>query len=421
MTALQRAAVRMDVRVGKTEVPSVIQYAQPATMAVPSRVEAAPSAPALVSRFADFWLLGGASLLVWLVMWVLQDYRSAWAIDSHFKNLTVTTISLSLLINHPHFLISYKLAYARGAGFVLAHWWQLLAVPVLLVLAFAVAYVGFTAPAAALAPFVPALAATLGAWGADTAAFTTPQLGDLLFTLLFNVMFLTVGWHYTKQAFGCMMLYAHLDRYPLTPRQRGFIKWNLLGIGWLNLAYGGRQSGELAFSHYRYRSIDLPDLLLPLSAGFVAVSLAVVAWGVFRRTYVEAGRLPGVNMLVPYVAMYVWWMPFMRQHEFYFLLIPLFHSLQYLVVAGKLEHARLWGTPRYELKAAALVMAIVAAGWLSFDFLPSVLDSWLDTFQAWRIFFFFTAAMLFINIHHYFIDNVIWRSRDPAMKRYLLR
>ena len=55
---------------------------------------------------------------------------AAWAIDQHFKNLTVTTASLSLLVNYPHFLISHKLARTRAAApSSPAHWWQLLAVP----------------------------------------------------------------------------------------------------------------------------------------------------------------------------------------------------------------------------------------------------------------------------------------------------
>ena len=85
---------------------------------------------ALTTRFLDFWLLGGASLLVWLVMFSLQGFRAAWAIDQHFKNLTVTTASLSLLVNYPHFLISYKLAYSRGRSFILEHWWQMLFVTI---------------------------------------------------------------------------------------------------------------------------------------------------------------------------------------------------------------------------------------------------------------------------------------------------
>ena len=49
-----------------------------------------PHPRALTTRFADFWLLGGGSLLVWLVMFGTQGFRAAWAIDQHFKNLTVT-------------------------------------------------------------------------------------------------------------------------------------------------------------------------------------------------------------------------------------------------------------------------------------------------------------------------------------------
>ena len=55
-----------------------------------SGVEQTERPRALTTRFADFWLLGGASLLVWLVMFAVQGFRSAWAIDQHFKNLTVT-------------------------------------------------------------------------------------------------------------------------------------------------------------------------------------------------------------------------------------------------------------------------------------------------------------------------------------------
>jgi hypothetical protein len=88
-------------------------------------VRPAPFSRALTTRFLDFWLLGGASLLVWLAMFIAQHFRYEWAVDQHFKNLTVTTVSLTLFINNPHFLVSYKLAYGRGRAFVTSYWWQL--------------------------------------------------------------------------------------------------------------------------------------------------------------------------------------------------------------------------------------------------------------------------------------------------------
>ena len=52
--------------------------------------EVAALTKALTTRFLDFWLLGGASLLVWLVMIAVQGFRGSWAIDQHFKNLTLS-------------------------------------------------------------------------------------------------------------------------------------------------------------------------------------------------------------------------------------------------------------------------------------------------------------------------------------------
>lgn len=57
---------------------------------------------------------------------------------------------------------------------------------------------------------------------------------------------------------------------------------------------------------------------------------------------------------------------------------------------------------------------------LDFEFVPDAIDSRLGTVDAWGMYFFFTAAMLFINIHHYFIDNVVWRFKDPQVRAYLL-
>lgn len=374
---------------------------------------------ALTTRFGDFWLLGGASLVIWLAMFVGQGFRSAWAIDQHFKNLTFTTASLSLLVNYPHFLISYKLAYTRGRSFITTHWWQLIAVPVLLTATFAYAYARYDVPVGQL-PLVSTLTRGLNAFGNNARVLSGPRLGDLLFAVTFNVMLFTVGWHYTKQVFGCMMVYAYFDTYPLSKTQRAITKWALLSIWWLNFAYGNISGTESTFSQFKYYSFDLPDVVVPVAGFVVAIGAALVVYAVFWKNYRESGRLPGVNMVVPFVALYVWWLPITRQYEFYFLLTPFFHSLQYLAFVYKMEDTRLRGVKHPEIRGTMLTVGIVLAGWLAFELLPNETDTALGTFNAWQMFFFFTAAMLFINIHHYFIDNVLWRFRDPEVRKYLL-
>ena len=373
---------------------------------------------ALTTRFMDFWLLGGASLLIWLVMFGVQGFRAAWAVDQHYKNLTVTVASLALLVNYPHFLLSYKLAYSRGGDFVRRQWGQLVAVPVGLVALFAVAWAWFETPVSEL-PLLSGVGSDAGVLGSGR-VLAGPRLGDVLFSVGFNVMILTVGWHYTKQVFGCMMVYAHYDDYVLTPRQRLLTKYALLSLWWLNFTHDNATGSAHTFSQFTYYSLDLPDVTVPIAQLIVAAGVALFAYHVGWRNYRERGQIPSLNMLVPFVALYAWWLPVTRQYEFYFLMTPLFHALQYLVFVYKIEHERVRTLDHPEVRGTAIVVLSVVAGWMAFELVPNQLDTALGTFAAWQMFFFFTAATLFINIHHYFIDNALWRFRDPDVRRYLL-
>ena len=400
---------------------TVSSIATTETLSGPAEAVGTPqrAANALTTRFLDFWLLGGASLLVWLVMIGVEGFRTSWAVDQHFKNLTYTAASLSLLINYPHFLISYKLAYRRGLPFVRAHTWQLVIVPLALLGIFAVAFATYETPVGRL-PLVPAVTGTLGPVFGLGQVLSGPRLGDLLFTAVFNFMMLTVGWHYTKQVFGCMMVYAFYDGYAMTQAQRDLTKRALLTIWVMNFVHTNIGGSQNVFSQFRYYSFDLPDVAGPISLMLVAGGFALVVYKVFYANYRERGAVPTVNMLVPFIALYVWWLPQTRQYEFYFLLTPMFHSLQYLAFVYRMEETRLRSERHREIKGTALVLGIILAGWMAFEFVPNTLDNVVGTFTAWQMFFFFTAAMLFINIHHYFIDNVLWRFRDPEVRAYLL-
>jgi hypothetical protein len=66
-----------------------------------------------------------------------------------------------------------------------------------------------------------------------------------------------------------------------------------------------------------------------------------------------------------------------------------------------------------------LVLGILL-GWLGFWGLPA----WLNGAVAYdRGIFGATASFfvfwIFINIHHYFLDNVMWRRENPETRRFL--
>lgn len=374
---------------------------------------------ALTTRFLDFWLLGGASILVWAVMAIATPLRQGWGIDQQFRNLAFTTLSLALVVNYPHFMLSYKLAYGRGRRFILTHWWQLLAVPALLALLLGVTYVYFERPAQDV-PLLARAAQLLRAWGVNAQVVAGPRVGDVLLTAAFNLMVLTIGWHYTRQVFGCMMVYAHFDGYALSPAQRRLTKSALFSVWMLTIIDNNLDGTFRQYAGFAYSSFDMPDLAHPIAQAIVGLGFLLVAHQVFYANYRATGRPPSVNMVVPFVAIYVWWLPLTRQQEFYLLLTPLFHSLQYLAFAYKMEHGRLQGASYRDARGTAVIVGVVLAGWLAFELLPGAADTRLATVDRWGFYFCVTAAMLFINIHHYFIDNAIWRFHDADVRRYLL-
>jgi hypothetical protein len=374
---------------------------------------------ALTTRYLDFWLLGGASIVVWVLMFGLQGFRTSWAINEHYRHLTTTALSLSLLVNYPHFMVSYKLAYSRGRAFVGGHWWQLVAVPVLLVAMLIAAWAYYDVRVEQV-PTLVRVAEAVGPWGANVQVVSGPRVGDLVLTLLFNLMVLTLGWHYSKQVFGCMLVYAHYDGYAVSPGQRRLLKGALLSL-WLMVFVDYNLAGDFrAWRGFNYSALDLPDVAAPVSQLLVAAGFVLVLTRVFWANYRASGQRPSATMLAPFVALYLWWLPQVRQDEYFFVLVPFFHGLQYLAFAYRMEEVRLRAAPHREARATAVMMGLVASGWLAFEMVPDSLDAWLGTFDAWRVFFFFTAAMLFINIHHYFIDNVLWRFRDARVREYLL-
>lgn len=346
----------------------------------------------LVSRSFDFWLVGGASLLVYLIMLVGSDFRGLYGVSNQFGNLAVTMASMSLFVNYPHFLASYRLAYGRGKQFLLKHWFQTLIAPCLMINFLVAAYWLANQPGSKL--------------------ICEQMLGAGI-----NFMYFTVGWHYSKQAFGCMMVYAAYDRYPLDRIQRESIRYSLLSIWWYSFAFGNL--GERGtFWSLNYATWQVPFWLYELSR---AIFFALLAWTLYRVLYQnwKNGHRPNPTLWVPYLAMVVWFAPCFRQPDYFFYVVPFFHSLQYLTFVYRVERARP-ALRQSALRGSLLVLGLLLSGWLAFELIPGNLDQLYDNLRTFGFSFFLLSANLFINIHHYFLDNVLWRVREDETVRSAL-
>jgi heme A synthase len=86
------------------------------------------------------------------------------------------------------------------------------------------------------------------------------------------------------------------------------------------------------------------------------------------------------------------------------------------------QHAEAAPAERRMPAAALLSFLLIGfvAGYLGFWGVPSQLDSavpYETTVFGPTLFMF--IFWIFINVHHYFIDNVIWRGENPDTRRYL--
>jgi hypothetical protein len=371
------------------------------------------SAPASADRaatraswggFAEFLLVGGVALLLLPLAWGL---RYAAGLDASELAVGFLAFHAAYVINDPHFAVTYLLFYrdvknrAFGASFEPAQRARYL-------------IAGFAVPAG------------LAAWGiAGIATGSARSLG-----LLFELMFLLVGWHYVKQGFGVLTVLSARRGVRFSPLERKVVLAHCYAgwaYAWANPASASKlveEKGVVYTALAHPRALELVALSIVLSS---TLALIGVFWLKLRRE----GRLP----LVPLVGFLitVWLLTvYSSLDPLMVYVIPALHSVQYLYFVWLLrrnEAREREGPPSFG-RPAALQVAILAAsaiglGWVLFHGAPEFLDGMFALRSpnaaetALGATPYFAVLFAFVNIHHYFMDTVIWRRENPET-RYLL-
>lgn len=343
---------------------------------------------------ADVMLMGGFSIFVCLLSWALMD-----------KGTSVYTVSqlgvaLAFIVNDPHFLASYVLLYKDQRREIFKNrslFWAAVVVPVIL---------------------GGVIAAAL--WRADAR----------LMAHIITGMFFLVGWHYVKQIFGCIIVTSSQRGLYYKDWQKQLLLFNLFCTWFMSWVGPHVQSADFDYYGISHYALNLPGMLLTGSYWAVGLSLLAVVWMQWR-IYVEEGKKPSPPGVAAFVAIYAWYLP-LSQHPGFAYLIPFFHSLQYLpfVWALKRNHvqSQIGHLEGREWRAAwskmfiGYMLTVVFLGVMSFEVVPYWLDErgWIPqgVLGTNPI---LVGVLLFINIHHYFIDNVIWRSHNQFVKSYLFQ
>jgi hypothetical protein len=349
--------------------PSADILASPVGVAsAPAAAPTSASAPPLLGRGLDFLLLGpGATLLVSAFYLALAAVRPGAA--------AAFAAGLSLLVLGPHYAATYRRAYS-SMEILRAHPVVTLVVPIVLV---AGAVLAVRSPLG----FGPFYFLAYVAWS---------------------------GYHYSGQSLGLAMLFPLRQKARLDLREKRLIGLPLY-VSWLvslvGLVGAGATARNPAYGIVRdtFAPLQLPTwalalALLPLLASFGGV--AIVARERSRRGQPLPRAVYGVIL-----AQVIWfgWGVF---HPFFnVVLVPVFHSLQYLALTG--WHYTKGEKKRGLLAFAAYFVSVFIIGLVINPGLLAIFSTGRGSPEGPIV---VAAIISAINLHHFLMDGRIWRMRE---------
>jgi hypothetical protein len=363
-------------------------------------LSASPLALSPPSRRSEFLLTGGATLLLLPLCFVLER---ALGLDRAELGVGFVMFYAAHVINDPHFSVTYWLFYRDAER-------RLFDVQLPRAQRLRYLFAGFVAPLGLLL------------WsGVALVTHSARSLG-----VMTQLMFLLVGWHYVKQGFGVVSVlsarrgtsYAVAERRILLAHC--FAGW---AYGWASPFDPGRSVAEKGVIYSTFA--QPPWLEATTRAAFFVSAIALLA--MLARKWRREGALP----LSPLVGLLcsVWlWTVYSGIDPLFMYMIPALHSLQYLYFVWLLKRSQAHaheGPPNFgrpvSVVLGTLSVGALVLGLVLFHLLPSALDAALVDAHEARFSDlgatpYFAALFTLVNLHHYFMDFVIWRRENPETK-----
>ena len=325
----------------------------------------------------DIFFIGGSSFLLFFLFWLFYT-------DVRTPEVISAGIILSWVINWPHFSMSTYRLYQNKAN--------VQQYPI-------TAYV---------IPFVVI--------GGLLLSFSYPNVVAPYYVKLFM---LWSPYHYSGQTIGIALIYAMRSGIRFGTWERRALWMFVFGSYFVSTIRAEVSRDGYDFYGIKYPSFGVPHWLATASEYAMWIALALFIAMVIGWCYKNKRIMPLIVILPP-VTQYLWlvqsvYMPSFQEF------VPLFHSLQYILIAWalqlklKLDTRGIEPSKKYAVNETLRWLAInIAGGALLFYFLPKV-----GVIFGYASLFSIGVVYSAIQIHHFFVDGVIWKLKNQTVSHPL--
>jgi hypothetical protein len=228
-------------------------------------------------------------------------------------------------------------------------------------------------------------------------------------------------YHFSGQSFGIAMIYARRAGVSFSRFERTVLKWFIFSTYLALIAVAETGIRSYQFFGVTYPALGLPPIVAQIAQwtvfglGALMIVMLVVRPVLQRRTVAWMALVPAATQFV--------WFGLGQQLASFAEFIPAFHSVQYLLVAWsvqlkeRLDEQQLQGSTRFVARESIRwVGSNLAGGFALFWGLPHAV-AWIGGHDLGITTAIFFAA---IQIHHFFVDGVIWKLKNPNVLSPLL-
>ena len=248
--------------------------------------------------------------------------------------------------------------------------------------------------------------------------------GQLLLACLLITQTISSGHHYIMQAFGVALSCGEKQGYRLAVKPKQVLLLSLYSLWLMNLLSGYTFFSMLNTGSFTFHPTKFPEPLVWASYALASISLIAVFVAIIFPALRRQTKFPPFLALVPIISIWAWLQPFSQPFGFQFWVVPLAHGAQYLHFSYSVEtngfDERFRSVTKLKSRCIHFLILFsitVFLGYAFFMWIPRTLDNAKLISAAPN--FFFLSAFVFISIHHYILDSVVWRQNSRA--KQLLR